>query len=536
MTAPIAFTAPHFAAAEIGHRFLEQGANAVDAMVAASAAISVAYPHMNSLAGDGFWLIQKKGQSPVAIDACGQSAKAANIDWYLNKGLKEIPSRGGSAALCMGGTLDGWRVARDYMQGSNSGETSANRSLDELLAPAIQLAKEGIEVTHSLQLASEKVREEFAQFGDYQKIFCPERRSLKQGDQLRNPGLAHLLETLAAKGTEDFYSGSVSKKLTDWLELHGSPLSLADFQGYSAKIVEPLSVDIRGVTLYNLPAPTQGIASLLILAIYDRLVQAHQSPLSEVDHTHYLIEATKAAFLIRDAEVRDPSKLSQHWPKLLKQESIDALAASISPEQAMPWPKEAEAGDTVWMGATDSDGTLVSFIQSIYWEFGSGLVNPEYGLIWNNRGLSFSLNRDDPKSLEPGLKPFHTLNPAMAIFDDGRRLSYGTMGGEGQPQTQAAIFSRFQYQGLSLQEAIGQDRWLLGRTWGDQSQDLKVEESLCDQLGHKLVARGHRLTKVPSHSEIMGHAGAICLRPDQSCEAATDPRSDGRALVGEKRL
>ena len=530
MSTQVAFTAPHFAATEIGHRFLSDGANAIDAMVAASAAISVVYPHMNSLAGDGFWLIQRMGQTPIAIDACGTSAKRATIQWYQDKDLKSIPERGGLAALCLGGTLDGWRVARNYHIENKS--ELRQKSLSELLTPSIVLANEGIEVSQSLQLASEKVQSEFAEFTDYQEIFCPQGRTLKKGDWLRNPSLGLFLKQIAEEGTESFFKGDIAKNLSDWLKFQNSPLSLADFRSYSAQIVEPLQTNIRGATLYNLPAPTQGIASLLILAVYDQLLQDNKVS-SEAEHIHCLIEATKQAFLVRDAEVTDPSRLSERWGSLLTDEHIATLVAGVNVDQAMPWPKTAQHGDTVWMSALDAEGTVVSFIQSIYWEFGSGLVHPDYGLVWNNRGTSFSLDEEHANALGPILKPFHTLNPALAVFDDGKRLSYGCMGGEGQPQTQAAVFSRFMYQGFGLDEAISRGRWLLGRTWGDQNQDLKLEQDLYELLGDDLARKGHKITPVEAQTELMGHAGAIYVRPDGNCEAATDPRSDGNALVSE---
>lgn len=532
----IAFTAPHQGATDIAQRFLREGASAIDAMIAASAAISVLYPHMNSLGGDGFWLIHQPGYAPIAIDACGSSAGLADIDWYRKQGHEQIPARGGAAALCLGGTTDGWRVARELS--ASRGATSL--PLNDLLAPAVELARTGIEVTESLQMASEKVQPQLAGAAGYQSIFCPEGRTLVAGEQLRNPGLADFLEILADQGTESLFRGELAKNLANWLESSGSPLRLSDFQQYRAQLVEPLSIAIAGVSgagigqnrgaqIFNLPAPTQGVASLLILAIYDYLVQ-NRMPGDEADHVHYLVEATKQAFLVRDREVTDPSRLSAIWPQLLSRNSISECAERVNMDAAMPWPKVAEPGDTVWMGALDSQGCMVSFIQSVYWEFGSGLVHPDYGLVWNNRGMNFSLDSNHRNSLAPGIKPFHTLNPAFALFDDGRRMAYGTMGGEGQPQTQAALFARHLYQGYSLEESIARGRWLLGRTWGDQSQDLKLEQDLYSLIGEQLEARGHDISQVPAKSELMGHAGAICCHPDGSADAATDPRSDGRAI------
>ncbi|TGD74909.1 gamma-glutamyltransferase [Mangrovimicrobium sediminis] len=494
-------------------------------MVAASAAIAVAYPHMNSLGGDGFWLVCPPQGEPIAIDACGYSAAAATPQWYAERGLAAIPGRGGAAALCMGGTVDGWRVAREV-----AGEAGlAVRPLPELLAPAIAMARDGIEVTTTLVAACEKLAAEDSGSDEFRRLFLPGGVVPAAGDTLRNPELGDFIATLAREGSEAFYRGSLTGTLQAGLAAAGSPLAAEDFADYRARRVAPLQLDIDGAQLYNLPAPTQGVASLLILGIYqqlrERLPQAR-----EVDRVHCLVEATKHAFAVRDAQVCDPQHLSPDWAGLLQAEHIAALAGEVDGERAAPWPREAAHGDTVWMGALDDQGWMVSFIQSVYWEFGSAVVIPGTGLVWNNRGLSFSLDPDHVNCLRPRCKPFHTLNPAAARCADGRRMVYGTMGGEGQPQTQAALFSRYYWEDVPLAEAIADGRWLLGRTWGDSDNDLKIEESLFRRIGDELAARGHAVKCVPQHVEMMGHAGAICLSPDASVEAASDPRSDGAAL------
>ncbi|MDF3013321.1 MAG: gamma-glutamyltransferase [Cellvibrio sp.] len=515
----IAFSAPHAQAAEIGLDVLREGGSAVDAMIAAAAAITVLYPHMNSLAGDGFWLIHKPGAEPLAIDACGCAAGLASIDWYKAKNFAQIPSRGPLATVTMGGTLAGWQSARTI--------TSSAMPLSRLLAPAIALASGGITVTNSLAAASRKVEQELAEQAEYRRVFMPDGRPLQEGEILTNGDLATTLTWLVNHGLEAVYHGELAEHIAAELEQQGSPLRLDDLQNYRAQVVKPLSVNTRFGRCYNLPAPTQGVASLLILAIYDRLYQSHWS---ETERVHGLIEATKLAFLVRDREVADPRRLSERWPELLDDEHIDQLAAVIS-ARALPWPQVAEPGDTVWMGCVDSQGTMVSFIQSIYWEFGSGVVVPGTGLVWNNRGVGFSLDANHRNALAPGYKPFHTLNPALAVLSDGRRISYGTMGGEGQPQTQAALLTRYLYDGLSLPESISRGRWLLGRTWGDNNHDLKMERDLVDKLGENLRARGHSIKTVAAHSEMMGHAGAIVSHTDGSATAASDPRSDGTGLV-----
>ena len=197
---------------------------------------------------------------------------------------------------------------------------------------------------------------------------------------------------------------------------------------------------------------------------------------------------------------------------------------------AAPWPASLEQGDTAWMGAIDASGNAVSFIQSVFWEFGSGVVLEETGVLWQNRGSSFSLRDGDPNRLAPGRRPFHTLNPAMAELADGRILAYGTMGGDGQPQTQAQIYSRHAGFGQDLGPAIAAPRFVLGRTWGDAGTNLKLEAGFEDGLEERLRAAGHDVETIPPLSDMMGHAGAVSTSPDGAFDGASDPRSDGRAM------
>jgi len=290
-------------------------------------------------------------------------------------------------------------------------------------------------------------------------------------------------------------------------------------------------VDISKGSLYNLDAPTQGLASLLILAIYDQLVD---QVTSEAEHIHLLVEATKQAFIIRDQQVTDPTYLSKPLQAWLSDDVVRECASKISFAKAKPWPYVAKPGDTVWMGACDQYGTMVSFIQSIYWEFGSGVVLPSTGITWNIRGKSFTLDATHHNVLAPAKKPFHTLNPAYAQFNDGRRMVYGSMGGEGQPQTQACLFSRHLYQQMSLTDAVTAPRWLLGRTWGDNNNNLRLENQLYKTHGATLQALGHEVTTVTDNNELMGHAGAIMIDINGKAVATSDPRSDGKSLLGEK--
>src|SRR5207302_4981988 len=202
---------------------------------------------------------------------------------------------------------------------------------------------------------------------------------------------------------------------------------------------------------------------LIILALFERL---HVTEAESFDHVHGLVEATKRAFLVRDRTVTDPAHLPHPPARYLEKSFLDAEAAKIDRRKAARWPPRRGEGDTIWMGAADSSGLVVSYIQSLYWEFGSACVLPGTGVLMQNRGLSFSLQPGALNFLTPGRLPFHTLNPALAVLKDGRVMAYGCMGGDGQPQTQAAVFTRYVDFRQTLPEAVDRPRWVLGRTGG----------------------------------------------------------------------
>lgn len=552
----VAFTAPHALAAEIGLDLLKQGVNAVDAMIAAAAAITVAYPHMNSIGGDGFWLIQKPGSAPLAIDACGMSGLHADASYFTSRHHTHIPSRGTAANVTVGGTVAGWQLARKLMSHKLTAQSKVSTTslpVSDLLQSAIHLAKNGVPVSASLASASSKVLTDIetlesisaqsaqssstakiSVFDEYKRVFSNNGKPLADAEKLpskgtlfKNPDLALSFEQLAYAGLDDFYRGDLAHTIGHFFDDIDAPLGTQDLHNYYAHEVTPLKSTISKGALYNLPAPTQGVASLLILAIYDAL---YHEGMNEAESTHLLVEATKQAFLVRDRSICDPRRMSGSTQDLLSQENVQRLAKNISHE-ALNWPHVAAHGDTVWMGCVDKDGVMVSFIQSIYWEFGSAVVIPKTGIVWNNRGSSFSLDLAHHNSIMPQCKPLHTLNPALAILNDGCRMVYGTMGGEGQPQTQAALFTRKFYQNASLKESINQGRWLLGRTWGEQNTDLKMERDFLHRVESTLLQKGHKIQPVPAASEMMGHAGAIILDSKGNMECASDKRSDGAGLV-----
>lgn len=515
--------APHRAAAEAGAEILRSGGNAIEAAIAAAATIAVVYPHMNGIGGDGFWLIREPGKEPRYLEACGGAGSGATIKAYRAKGYDAVPTRGVDAALTVAGAISGWDTAYELSQ-------SLGGRLDRptLLANAVDHAKSGIAVTRSQARLTAEHRDELAAIPGFRELFLVDGKAPETGAKLRQERLADTLDHLARAGFGDFYKGDIANEIVADLQRVDSPVIREDLAAQEARLRAPLSVRLDGVTVYNAPPPTQGLASLLILGIFERLgVKRGES----FEHVHGLIEATKRAFLLRDKHVTDPifaGDLSMH----LSARALEREVAEIDMSRAAPWPQPAKKGDTVWLGAIDASGLSVSYIQSIFWEFGSGVVLPATGITWQNRGASFSL---DPKSLnplEPGRKPFHTLNPAIARFEDGRIMSYGTMGGDGQPQTQGAIFTRHALFGMDLGDAIDAPRWLLGRTWGSDHTNLRVENRLDPDLILALERAGHEVQVLDeAYSDTMGHAGALVRRKDGRIFGASDPRSDGAAVA-----
>jgi gamma-glutamyltranspeptidase/glutathione hydrolase len=511
-------TSPHVLASRAGLGVLREGGTAVEACVATAACLAVVYPHMTGIGGDGFWLIREADGRVHGVHGCGSAAAAANLERYA--GLDAVPWRGPLAANTVAGTISGWQAALD----SDSGTLPLKR----LLRDAIGHAEAGVPVTRGgAAIAEAKGPELCAQPGAYRAIFEPCERPLVQGDVLRQPALAQTLRALVGDGLDSFYRGALAGAIAADLAALGSPVAAGDLAAHHATRPAPLRVATAQATLFNSAPPTQGAASLLILALFDRLPVDHADGFA---HIHALVEATKQAFLWRDTDCGDPAYMAADPQALLDDgAALDALAAAIDPARAMPWPQPSQWGDTCWFGAADARGQVVSCIQSTYFEFGSGLVLPATGITWQNRGASFRLAEHGWNALKPGRKPFHTLNPALAVFDDGRVMAYGTMGGEGQPQTQAALFSRYARFGADLQSAISAPRWLLGRTWGDASTTLKIEDGFDDDIYAALADAGHAVERVGGLNAMMGHAGALVRHADGTISGASDPRSDGEA-------
>ena len=512
--------APHAAAVEAGRAILAEGGNAIEAMVAMAAAIAVVYPHMNQLGGDGFWLVREPSGRIRALMAAGVAGSRARPELYGEAGLDAIPARGPLAALTVPGAVAGWSLALEaaYALGGKL-------PLAEMLGAAIRHAREGFAISKSHAACAGLAGLHGA--SGFAETFLVDGKPPVQGTTLRQPALAATLEQLAHTGLDDFYRGDVGREIADDLDRIGSPVTRADLERCQATVAEPLSVSLRTGTVFNTPPPTQGFAALMILALFDRLgVKEAES----FDHIHGLVEATKRAFRLRDRYLTDPQRLPHPPGRYLEPPFLDAQVAGIDRRRASPWQPAGGGGDTVWMGAADSRGLVVSYIQSLYWEFGSGCVLRKTGVLMQNRGVSFSLARSALNRLEPGRLPVHTLSPALAVLGDGRIMAYGTMGGDAQPQIQAALFTRHVDYRMPLAQALERPRCVLGQTWGSPHASLLVESRFDEGVIEQLRSAGHDVEVLAQpYADAMGHAGAVLLHQNGTLEGAHDPRADGGA-------
>ncbi|MGO8867762.1 MAG: gamma-glutamyltransferase family protein [Alphaproteobacteria bacterium] len=515
--------APHHLAAQAGLAVLREGGNAIEAMVAASAVAMVVYPHMTGLGGDGFMLIAPAGGAPMALEAYGRAAAAVDLAFYKKRGLQTIPARGPLAAITVAGTVSGWQKALEV-----SASMGGRLPLARLLEDAIFYAREGYAVTGTQAENSAEKLAELKEIPGFAQTFLMNGVAPAEGSRFKNPALAESLARLATAGLKDFYEGALAESIAADLARAGSPLTREDLAAQKARCLAPLSLKLRNATLHNLPPPSQGLASLVILGIFDRLGIAEADGFA---HVHGTVEATKAAFHIRDRHLTDPDHMKVRAEDFLAERALKEMAAGIDPERAGAWTLNPAPGDTVWMGAADGGGLVVSFIHSIYWEFGSGVTLSDTGIVWQNRGMAFSLTPGSLHQLLPRRRPFHTNNPALALFDDGRVMAYGAMGGDGQPQSQAAVFTRYGLFGRPLQEAVTAPRWVLGRTWGQGRTGLRLEGRFAAATVAALERAGHAVELVAPFSSVMGHAGALVRHRDGMIEAAADPRSDG-AVAG----
>jgi oxamate amidohydrolase len=519
-----AVAAPHTTACEAGLAVLKEGGNAIEATLAVAATIAVVYPHMNGIGGDNFWIIREPSGRVRYIEACGYAGEHATIDRYRKLELDTIPLRGPQATLTVPGAIGGWQVALDMAR-----ENGGRLPLDMLLHHAIKAAREGAPVGKSESRYILKDDQALLEQPFFKETYFSEGKQPKAGSIRQFPALAATLQHLSDVSLDDFYRGDVGREMAADLERAGTPITRQDLARYHAVERKPLQTRLKDCTLYGTQPPSQGFAALMMLGIFDELGVARGET---IEHLHGLIESVKRANTLRDRVVTEFDRIPEEPAQFLTQQRFAREAAAIDMGRAAPWPlPRIEDGDTIWCGAIDSNGMAVSLIQSLFWEYGSGVVLPKTGVLMQNRGLGLSLDPLSMNALKPGRRPFHTLHAPMAVFDDGRVMSYGSMGGEVQPQITSNNFLRYARFGLTPSETLDAPRLTFGKAWNAKRATVKVENRMDSSLVSALEKLGHEVEVNPNaYADSFGHAGMLVKHPDGHVLADHDPRADGGAM------
>lgn len=507
---------PHPAATAAGMRILDAGGTSIDAMLAASAMLAAVYPHMTGLGGDALWMIHdRRVRTIVGIGQAGQQLPAGG----------RIGLRGPSAVATTAGALASWQIA----QSISRNEWGSRLGWADLLGDAAETAQRGVEVSASQLFWQHQRRDLIEGLPDLHPLCKSEGRWLQQGDRLRQPQLADTLRQLARHGIEDFYQGELARAFADAFSQLECGLSLSDVAATRAEEVEPISVRYRQGRLFNVAPPCQGLYTLQAMAALQHKPVA-ESGSGSARYYHFLVEAIKQGLLRRNGELHDPRSSGWDYASTLSEANAIGCADRIDDNRASPWSEPGRPADTIWMAATDVDGQTACLIQSLFHDFGSGCILGDTGVIWQNRAAGFNPVPGHPNAWAPGKRPAHTLNPSCYLADDGRRLFFGTQGGDGQPQTQMVLATQLVDFDRPIDQALRMPRFLLGRSFFDSTDNLKLEADIDPAVVANLQAMGHEVEIIPSLSPYTGQAGAIAIETDGRRFAMHDPRGQGNSL------
>lgn len=513
-------TSPHALATQAGLDVLAQGGNAIEAAITIATCLCVTYPHFAGLGGDAFMLIADKGGTVQSISGIGQ---APQVLPNLGGGIAQ---RGPQSMLTSAAAVDVLGQAFEMSRNAWAGQ----HSWQQLLTPAIALARDGFPISESERFWLNFRLPQADLLPDVYRHFLVGAQMPAPNTMRQQPQLANTLETLAQRGYRDFYEGVLATRIAQGLAQAGSPLTASDLARTRARVEAPLHVPYRGGTLVAHCPPTQGVTTLEIMGILERFDVSGMAE-GSADHYHLMVEAVKQAFNDRNRYVADPDFATVPVERLLSPAHLDMSARAIRMNHALPWPQPFQTGDTVYIGAADGAGNAVSMLATIYFDWGSGVLAGDTGMLWHNRGAAFSLDPQHPNCIAPGKRPFHTLNPGMYLQNGKPSILYGTQGADGQPQTLAAVLTRMIDYGMDPYTALARPRFLLGKTFSDAEDSLKLEEDVPATVRHALAQRGHVVSTIPAQSPLMGHPGAIRLdRHTGTMQGAHDPRSDGLAM------
>jgi gamma-glutamyltranspeptidase/glutathione hydrolase len=508
-------------ASAAGLAVLQKGGNAVDAAVAAAAVLNLVEPHMTGIGGDMFailWSVDER--KLVGLNASGRSGSLMTREELVRRGHASVPIHG-AEPITVPGALSGWAALL---------ERYGTMSLAEVLKPALELAEGGFPVTPIIARQWTAEVEKLKQDEGARATYLIEgERAPKAGEWFRNPDFAATLKSIAQQGPGVLYGGELGARIVERVRELGGFLTLEDLKDHEPVWVEPISVDFKGHRVWELPPNGQGIAALEMLRILEPM-GLEKMEHNSAEYLHLLIEAKKLAFADLARWVGDPEHMTVAPDALLSDEFIRARRSLIDPDRAADRVEPgaaATSSETIYLSAADQYGNMISFINSIYWAFGSGVVVPGTGFALQNRGAGFSLQEGLANTVAPRKRPFHTIIPAFVTRpdSDGAQqpwLSFGVMGGSIQPQGHVQVLMNLLAFGMDLQGAIDAPRFrhLVGR-------QVALERPIGEDVRRALVAMGHVIL---ADGAVAFGGGQAVMRLERGWAAGSDPRKDGMAV------
>ncbi len=512
---------------QIAIDMLKSGGNAIDAAIAANAALGLMEPTGSGIGGDLFAIIwDAKSKKLYGLNASGRSPRALTRQWFIDNGHESIPQRG-ALPVSVPGAVDGWFEMHQRF---------GSKPMSEILRPAIDYAREGFPVSQYIAGLWQRYEPILGGFPAFRETYMPNGRAPAKGEIFKNPRLANTLEKIAEGGRDVFYKGEMAHVIADHVRANGGFLSYEDLATHTSEWVDPVSTSYRGYDVWELPPNGQGIAALQMLNILEAYDLASME-FGSADYLHVLAEAKKVVFEDRAKFYADPDFADVPVANLISKEYADRRRKLISLDKAAqtypPGNPKLEHGDTIYLTTADKDGNMVSLIQSNYRGMGSGMVPPGLGFNLQDRGELFSLEEGHANSFEPGKRPFQTIIPAFVTKDGKPWLSFGVMGGGMQPQAHVQILVNLIDFGMNLQEAGDAPRLRHEKSsqpTGEQMNDggvLVLESGFADQVVQDLIERGHKIT-----SSVDGFGGYQAILRDAengTYIGASESRKDGHA-------
>ncbi|MFD1561301.1 gamma-glutamyltransferase family protein [Paraburkholderia silviterrae] len=516
----------HPLAAQAGLRMLWKGGNAVDAAIAGAAAITVVEPVSCGLGGDAFALVWD-GAQLHGLNASGTAPAAWNPDYFRRKygeenGHAKQPKRGWDT-VTVPGVIAGWEALHAKF---------GSLPFADLMAPAIEIAERGYALASIVARKWQAAIPELRDQPGFAETFMPRGRAPEVSERVCLPGHAATLRRLAELGPRAYYEGEIAERIAAFAREGGAALTLDDLRNYRAQWVEPISKGYRGYRVHEIPPNGQGIAALIALGILEQFDVA-SLPRDGIESQHLQIEAMKLAFADVYRYVSDPDSMEVTPEQMLDDAYLKARAKLIDPKRAMHFDfGMPRSGGTIYLSAADERGMMVSFIQSNYMGFGSGVVVPGLGIALQNRGCGFSMDPVSPNVVAGGKRPFHTIIPAFLTQQvDGREeavMSFGVMGGDMQPQGHLQTLVRMLDYGQQPQAACDAPRWKVNRDFS-----VDIESTFDPQVAQALAARGHEIKGIDDPYMDFGSGQFIwkldCNDPERGYVSASDTRRDGLA-------